>query len=88
LACLRRHGSLGANLTEVTAFVCLLAAFEKAPTYGHVAVLSGLQSIFCFLIAIPLGRLWPQFYTPVTFDREHADADRNDYVLVSIMLAR
>jgi len=64
--------ALATNILELSAFLALLSAFRQAPTYGHVAALSGLQSVFCFLLALPLGRYLPQYFTPVRFDREQS----------------
>ncbi len=59
-----------ANCLEFCAFVSVLGAFAHAPSYGHVAALSGLQSIFCFFLAIPLGKWLPEYFTKIQFNRE------------------
>ncbi len=58
------------NIIDFAAFASILAAYAHAPTYGQVAALSGLQSIFCFILAIPMGWLLPRYFSAVVFDRE------------------
>ena len=62
--------ALLATVLETTALVSILLAFQLAPSYGHVAALSGLQSVFCFLIALLLGRFIPQHFSRIVFDHE------------------
>lgn len=64
--------AMATNMIELGALLAILMAFKLAPSYGHVAALSGLQSIFVFLLALPLGRHLPQHFSPIIFDREQS----------------
>lgn len=59
-----------ANFFAFAGTVCLIAAFQTAPTTGHVAALSGSQPFFSFFLAVVLSKIWGNHFQPVLFDKE------------------
>lgn len=58
------------EISNRLAALCLITVFSLAPTAGHVAALSGTQPVFVMLLALLLGKLWSDHYTPLKWDRD------------------